>query len=220
MSTATTCYNLCGRGNDSIQTAPATTDTQTMGSTVAEQLAAVNNVCTPDLVIGNGSDGYGVPSGTDSEQNTLSKTSETKWESDLIEEYLDPENGLDNSQTSSPMPSLATISNSGISDNGESDSGEYENCKSGKSESDEESVALNDIELADIFQYCDYEFIPRETCHEFCPEWLHNEMNHEDYGFETDNAPNMIGDVLGTQAQLILDMLAPYPGNSAHPWSR
>ncbi|KAF9265210.1 hypothetical protein L218DRAFT_1021588 [Marasmius fiardii PR-910] len=114
--------------------------------------------------------------------DTLSKTSETEWESDVIEEYSDPENSSDNYQTSSPMPSLATISNSGISDDNKSDSGEYENCKSGESESDKKSVALNDIELADIFQYCDYEFIPRETRCEICPEWLHNEMNHEDYG--------------------------------------
>ncbi|KAF9254826.1 hypothetical protein L218DRAFT_967897 [Marasmius fiardii PR-910] len=44
----TTCYNLCGCGNGSIQTAPATTDTQTMGSTVVEQLAAVNNGESPN----------------------------------------------------------------------------------------------------------------------------------------------------------------------------
>ncbi|KAF9254903.1 hypothetical protein L218DRAFT_1082114 [Marasmius fiardii PR-910] len=101
MSTTTvtsTRYNLRGRGNGSIQTAPATTDTQTTGSTVAEQLAAVNNgespdsslsdppsvsrasspgVRAPDLVIGNDGDGHGVPSGTDSEQDSETGTEAT-----------------------------------------------------------------------------------------------------------------------------------------------
>ncbi|KAF9265209.1 hypothetical protein L218DRAFT_997711 [Marasmius fiardii PR-910] len=101
MSTTTvtsTHYNLCGHGNGSIQTVPATTDTQTMGSTVAEQLAAVNNgespnsslsappsvshassprVCTPDLIVGNDSDGDGVPLGTDFEQDSETGTEVT-----------------------------------------------------------------------------------------------------------------------------------------------
>ncbi|KAF9254572.1 hypothetical protein L218DRAFT_1009530 [Marasmius fiardii PR-910] len=101
MSTTTvtsTRYNLCGRGNGSIQTAPATTDTQTTGSTVAEQLTVVNNgespdsslsdppsvsrasspgVRAPDLVIGKDGDGHGVPSGTDSEQDSETGTEAT-----------------------------------------------------------------------------------------------------------------------------------------------
>ncbi|KAK1234638.1 hypothetical protein PQX77_002163, partial [Marasmius sp. AFHP31] len=107
----TTRYNLRGRGNGSIQTAPATTDTQTTGSTVAEQLNAVNNgespdssisappsvsrasspgVRAPDLVVGNNGDGHGVPSGTDSEQG-----SETGTEATLVRDDRGTGNEVD-----------------------------------------------------------------------------------------------------------------------------
>ncbi|KAJ8073324.1 hypothetical protein PM082_011596 [Marasmius tenuissimus] len=99
MSTTTvtnTRYNLRGRGNGGIQTAPTTTDTQTTGSVVAEQHPAAENngeslnsslsafpsasrasspgVRAPGLVVGNSGDGHGVPSGTDSEQDSESDT--------------------------------------------------------------------------------------------------------------------------------------------------
>ncbi|KAL0565824.1 hypothetical protein V5O48_016195 [Marasmius crinis-equi] len=100
---------------------------------------------------------------------TMSENSE--WESDLIEDYSDPESASEGSRASSPMPSLVTIDDSTSSEAAESDSGDSHPAIE---DWELESVASCDVELADIFQYRECEFVPKETRRAYCPEWLHN----------------------------------------------
>ncbi|KAG7097893.1 hypothetical protein E1B28_005206 [Marasmius oreades] len=95
------------------------------------------------------------------------------------------------SGTHSSMPSLQTI----------------------LSESDPESTASSLVIGRRAYSCVDYEYVPPETRREYCPEYLHNELNNDYYGFETDDAPNMFGDPLATRARYWLDLIAPYPGD-------